>query len=1394
MSLFLGRGDGAFQSSSVIPSSNEPAALVLADVNADGILDLLAVNKSGNTISVMLGAGDGSFLPGADYVVGNSPLSVALADFNKDGHLDFATANSGDGTVSLARGNGDGTFQAALDYRTHLEHKSIAVGDLDGDGHPDVVVASFCGNDPKCAANGTASVFLSDGKGGLRAYSSYTLGKGPTSIGLADVNGDKKLDLIAVNRDDGTVMVLLGNGDGTFQEGVTYSAGSSPVSLSIGDFNQDGKPDLAIAALCGSAGCQQLGSVNILLGNGDGSFKPGASYEVGFSPAAVSVGDLNGDGKLDLVVANSCGESATCSTGTASVLLGDGKGSFTLKSKLELGKQVSSIALADLNQDGKLDLIVANGGDNQVEAFLGNGNGTFSNETLYAVGIAPSSLVVADFEGDGHPDVAVANLKNSTVSLLHGNGDGTLQTGVAYGVGLGPEALAALDLDGSGRLALVTANGNTGGSPAGNDITVLAVAGGDRPVVSPISPNPTSVSPSSGPIAGGTSVAIAGTNFVKGATATFGSTAATNVVVVSATEITATTPAHAAGAVDVVVTNPNKKSGTLTNGYTYDGPPDPTSVSPSSGATSGETPVTIGGTGFLVGATVTFGSTAATNVVVVSPTEITATTPAHAAGAVNVVVTNPDNQSGTLTNGYTYATAPAIAKAFKAATIPVGGSTLLTLTITNSNAGAILIGVGFTDNLPAGLLVASTPNLNNTCSGTATAKPGTQLVSLSGGTLGAGGSCTVSVNVTGTTVGNWTNITGNVSSTNGGAGNTASAAITVNCAFSINPTSNNNILADDGTAGTVFSIAVSADPSCTWSALATSSGGPNLPWLNIQKGAGPITGNGNTTYTVTNNIGALATASRNGNVAYSYAGGPTNYPATQAVVSVGSVSPLSPSVHVSGSSNPTTVQFSATVTGAHNTAVTWSISGTTCPGGPCGSINSTTGVYTPPPFLTVTQGTDTILATSVVDNTKVTSQTGSVTVIDSPPVCTLSVNPASPQSYSLPFTAKVNCSEAQTDMASVATNWADCSNNASACTNSASFSPTTNVYTSSPTHIYIVPSAGANNPTTSYSVMTTGTSSGGLTGSTPPASAIAVNNPPVCQTPIIEQVTVNNTTTNVTVVATCTDVEPDIATLSIDSGDGTAGTNCPFTNQSTASCTQTHSYAAAASGQSFTITLSAVDNFPNLDGISNSATVTIWELPTDPAAPTAPGGPSSGSVNATPTVALTANSTLTPECTAISNGDTTPQAFTGNALGINCNFSPSGQQIASGGTFTLTLSVDGPAPSGGGDARTPKRLASLGSLWLGLPAIVFVGVGANLFRSRRKFRLAAVAFGLFLAVLLVGLLGACGGGFTVPPTPVLPPQNNPTPPGTYYITVVGLDSNSNIVQTWIVPLNVLPPS
>ncbi|MBI3652031.1 MAG: IPT/TIG domain-containing protein [Acidobacteria bacterium] len=188
-----------------------------------------------------------------------------------------------------------------------------------------------------------------------------------------------------------------------------------------------------------------------------------------------------------------------------------------------------------------------------------------------------------------------------------------------------------------------------------NDTTILAKTG------APPAPAPTvsAVSPNSDVSTGGTSVTISGTNFGTGASVTFGGTAASNINVANSTTITATTPAHAAGVVNVVVTNPDNQSATLTNGFTYTAPPPapaPTlsSVTPNSGSTVGGTSVTLAGSNFVGGATVTFGGVAATGVTVNSATSITATTPAHAAGAVNVTVTNPDSQSATLTNGFTF--------------------------------------------------------------------------------------------------------------------------------------------------------------------------------------------------------------------------------------------------------------------------------------------------------------------------------------------------------------------------------------------------------------------------------------------------------------------------------------------------------------------------------------------------------------------------------------------------------------------------------------------------------------------------------------------------------------------------------------------------------------------
>ena len=170
------------------------------------------------------------------------------------------------------------------------------------------------------------------------------------------------------------------------------------------------------------------------------------------------------------------------------------------------------------------------------------------------------------------------------------------------------------------------------------------------------SPTVAGVSPNSGSTAGGTAVTITGTNFASGATATFGGSAATKAVVVSGTQITATTPAGSAGAVTVTVTV-GGQTGSLANAFTYASPTSPptvSGVSPNSGSTGGGTAVTIAGTNFAAGAAVTFGGTAATNVAVVSGTEITAMTPAGSAEAVTVTVTNPGAQSGSLANGFTY--------------------------------------------------------------------------------------------------------------------------------------------------------------------------------------------------------------------------------------------------------------------------------------------------------------------------------------------------------------------------------------------------------------------------------------------------------------------------------------------------------------------------------------------------------------------------------------------------------------------------------------------------------------------------------------------------------------------------------------------------------------------
>ena len=313
------------------------------------------------------------------------------------------------------------------------------------------------------------------------------------------------------------------------------------------------------------------------------------------------------------------------------------------------------------------------------------------------------------------------------------------------------------------------------------------------------SPAPTvsTLSPNTGTVNGGTAITITGTGFLAGATVSLGGTAATNVNVASSTSITATTPAHAAGVVNVVVTNTDAQTGTLANGYTYTASnpaPTVTSISPTSGTTAGGTSVTITGTGFLTGTTVSFGATAAPSVNVVGSTSITATTPAHAAGAVNVVVTNTDAQAGTLPNGYTYRDAAPAVTSISPTPGPVAGGTSVTVTgtgfltgatvsfggtaATNVNvvgstsitattpahaSGAVTIvvtntdtqtgtlnnGYTYTANAPAPTVASITPNTGTTAGGTSVTITGTGF--LVGATMSLGGIAATAVNVVGST-------------------------------------------------------------------------------------------------------------------------------------------------------------------------------------------------------------------------------------------------------------------------------------------------------------------------------------------------------------------------------------------------------------------------------------------------------------------------------------------------------------------------------------------------------------------------------------------------------------------------------------------------------------------
>jgi Bacterial Ig-like domain (group 3)/FG-GAP-like repeat len=314
--VLLGNGDGTLGPPVRYGTVGAQAfSLAVGDVNGDGKPDLVVANNclsltacnTGGGVTVLLGNGDGTFQPGTIfYSGGQSAESVAIADMNHDGHPDLIVINeahlggSGPGVVGILLGNGDGTFQPVVGYTVGNQlSQALAVGDLNADGNPDVVVVGD--EDP-----GSVSVLLGNGDGTLQAQVFYPSGgQEPVTVAIGDVNGDGHPDLaVAQLCPDGTscgaVSVLIGNGDGSFQSPVNYNSGGvNPTAAVIGDMNGDGIPDLIVAD---SASFGGPGELNVLLGNGNGTFQPPVSFPSAISPHGLAVADLNGDAKPDAVV------------------------------------------------------------------------------------------------------------------------------------------------------------------------------------------------------------------------------------------------------------------------------------------------------------------------------------------------------------------------------------------------------------------------------------------------------------------------------------------------------------------------------------------------------------------------------------------------------------------------------------------------------------------------------------------------------------------------------------------------------------------------------------------------------------------------------------------------------------------------------------------------------------------------------------------------------------------------------------------------------------------------------------------------------------------------------------------------------------------------------------
>jgi hypothetical protein len=505
LSLFVQTTSGTFPTTpTTLTTGSTPQSVAVSDLNGDGRIDLVSADTNSNRLSLFLQSPAGTFpaIP-TTLTTGSSPQSVAAADLNGDGRIDLASADAGSNRLSLFLQTPAETFpttpQAITVGAGVISRMSIAANDLNGDGRIDLATA---------LSGFTSSVMNvsihTQTPAGAFPTTPTTLanGSGIGSVVPADLNGDGRIDLLAVNPSADRLLLFQQSSIGNLAPTATSIAtGSSPESIAAADLNGDGLMDIVSAdansnrlslfaqnvtggftstptTLATGSGTARVAAIDI---NGDGRIDiasaaaldnslslflqtPAATYPsspitltTGARPLAIASADINSDGRIDIV-------SADANSNRLSLYLQSQMGTFpATPTTLPTGSFPVSIAAIDLNADGRIDLVSADRSSNRLSLFLQTPTGTYpATPSTLATGTSPSAVAAADVNGDGRIDLVSADRLSNRLSLFVQNSAGSFPaTPATLTTGFSPDRVAAADINGDGRIDLVVADSTT---------------------------------------------------------------------------------------------------------------------------------------------------------------------------------------------------------------------------------------------------------------------------------------------------------------------------------------------------------------------------------------------------------------------------------------------------------------------------------------------------------------------------------------------------------------------------------------------------------------------------------------------------------------------------------------------------------------------------------------------------------------------------------------------------------------------------------------------------------------------------------------------------------------------------------------------------------------------